>query len=73
MAFSTTDAEYIVATEAIKGLWLKEIINKLGINQKAVVIHCDSQSALYLMKNHVYHKRTKHIGVRMHFVRDIIA
>ena len=32
----------------------------------------DSQSAIYLVKNQVYHARTKHIDVRYHFVREII-
>ena len=32
----------------------------------------DSQSAIHLAKNQVYHARTKHIDVRYHFVREII-
>ena len=64
MALSTTKVEYIIATEGMKeGLWLKGIINELGIDQKVVVIYCDSQNALHLMKNHVYHERTKHISM----------
>ena len=34
---------------------------------------CDSQSAIHLSKNTVYHERTKHIDVRLHFIRDIVA
>ena len=33
----------------------------------------DSQSALYLCKDPMYHERTKHIDVRMHFIRDVVA
>ena len=33
---------------------------------------CDSQSAIHLAKNQVYHARTKHIDVRYHFVWEII-
>ena len=33
---------------------------------------CDSQSAIHLAKNQVYHARTKHIDVRYHFLREII-
>ena len=32
----------------------------------------DSQSAIHLAKNQVYHARTKHIDVRYYFVREII-
>ena len=35
-------------------------------------MHCDSQSAIYLEKNQVYHARTKHINVRFHKFRKLI-
>ncbi len=34
---------------------------------------CDSQSAIHLTKNQMYHERTKHIDVRYHFIRDIVS
>ena len=74
VVLSTTEVEYIVASKTMKeGLWIKGMIDELRIDQKARVIHCDSQSALHLMKNHVHHERTKHIDVRMHFIQDILA
>ena len=36
-------------------------------------ILCDSQSAIALAKNPVFHARTKHIDVRHHFVRECLA
>ncbi|CAA0841325.1 Unknown protein [Striga hermonthica] len=35
-------------------------------------IHCDSQSALDLSKNAMYHSRTKHIDVRYHWLRQAV-
>jgi len=35
-------------------------------------IYCDRISAIYLVKNQVYHTQTKHIVVRFHFVRGIL-
>ena len=35
-------------------------------------IDCDSQSAIFLAKNPVYHSRTKHIDVQYHFFRDMV-
>lgn len=73
VALSTTEAEYMAMTEAIKeSIWLRGIIKEFGIKQKSVTVHCDSQSALHLIKHQVYHERSKHIDVKYHFVRDII-
>ena len=35
-------------------------------------LHCDSQSAIMLAKNPVFHAKTKHIAVRYHFIRDVV-
>ncbi|GJX32598.1 hypothetical protein Tco_0242453 [Tanacetum coccineum] len=33
-------------------------------------IHVDNESAICVVKNHVYHSKTKHIEIRHHFIRD---
>ena len=38
-----------------------------------VEVHCDSQSAIHLSKNQTFHERTKHIDVRLHFIRDVLS
>ena len=38
-----------------------------------MVVYSDSQSSIHLSKNHVYHERTKHVDVRFHYIRDLIA
>ena len=61
-------------TEAIKEvLWLHGISKELGLRDCVPKVFCDSQSAIHLSKNSVFHERTKHIDVRLHFVRDVIA
>ena len=60
-------------TEAEKeAIWLQGLLRELGIGQEEITIFCDSQSAIQLAKNQVYHARTKHIDVRYHFIREII-
>ena len=74
VALSTTEAEYIAATKPAKeALWMKGLVTKLGLELDAAVVFCDSQSAIQLSKNQVFHKRTEHIDVRLHFLGDEIA
>jgi hypothetical protein len=36
-------------------------------------VFCDNQSAIFLAKDQMFHERTKHIDVRYHFIREVIA
>ena len=40
--------------------------------QKAVRVHCDSQSALLLAQNSIFHVRIKHIDIRYHRIRELM-
>ena len=74
VALSTTEAEYIAATEAAKEmLWMKRFVQELGLMQDEYVVFCDIQSAMDLSKNTSYHSRTKQIDVRYHWLRDVIG
>ena len=74
VALSTTESEYMAVAEAAKEvMWLTGLVKELGIQQGGVLLHCDSQSAIYLAKNQVYHTRTKHIDVRFHRIRELIS
>ena len=74
VALSTTEAEYIAATEEAKEmLWMKRFVQELGLMQDEYVVFCDSQSAMDMSKNTSYHSRTKHIDVRYHWLRDVIG
>lgn len=71
-ALSTTEAEYIAATEACKeAIWLGRLVSDLGIDA-VPTLHSDSMSAIQLAKNPVFHAKTKHIEVRYHFIRGVV-
>jgi len=66
-----TEPEYMAAVKASKkALWLRGLIETFSIIQDSVRVHCDSQSEFHLAKDHIYHKRTKHIDVRYHKIRQ---
>ena len=74
IALFTTEAEYMAAAEAVKeAIWLRGLVGSLGLKQEIIVVYCDSQSAIYLTRNQMYHERMKHIDIRYHFIREIIS
>ena len=40
--------------------------------EKITTIYCDNSSAIALSKNYVFHKRTKHIDAKFHFIRELV-
>lgn len=53
---TTTELEYIAAIDGGKEvLWMKNILQELGMMQKKYVMFCDSQSGIHLDKNSSYH------------------
>ena len=74
VALSSTEAEYVAATEAAKeALWLKGLLCELCVLQQDVIIYSDSQSVIHLSKNPFFHERSKHIQVKYHFIREMVA
>ncbi|MCO5583423.1 hypothetical protein L7F22_037334 [Adiantum nelumboides] len=70
---STTEAEYVAASEACKeAIWLGRLVIDLGIKEEKPMLHCDSQSAIQLAHNPVYHSKTKHVDVKYHFIREMV-
>jgi hypothetical protein len=71
VALSTTEAEYIALAAATKeALWLHSLLQELDFHHEAIQVHVDNQSAIKISQNPELHKRTKHIDVRFHFVRE---
>ncbi|WVZ70821.1 hypothetical protein U9M48_019457 [Paspalum notatum var. saurae] len=64
---SSAEAEYRAIANA-------NLLGELKINlPKATVAFCDNVSAVYMSHNPVHHRRTKHIELDIHFVREKVA
>ena len=71
---STTETEYMAIAEACKeSVWLKGLFAELCGVDSCINLFCDSQSAICLTKDQIFHERTKDIDVKYHYVRDVIS
>ena len=76
VADSTTEAEYIAASDAAKeAVWIKKFITELGVVPSIadpVDLYCDNNGAIAQAKEPRSHQRSKHILKRFHLIREII-
>ncbi|KAK8578797.1 hypothetical protein V6N12_069141 [Hibiscus sabdariffa] len=76
VADSTTEAEYIAASEAAKeAVWIKKFMTELGVIPSisdAVDLYCDNNGAIAQAKEPRSHQRSKHILRCFHLIREII-
>lgn len=72
VAMSTTEVEYIAASDATKEvIWLRHLLESVGaVSNDPTMMKVDNQGAIKLIKNPEFHKRTKHIDIRFHFIRE---
>ena len=74
VALSTAEAEYVAATAAAcQVVWMRRMLRSLCQEQATTtIIFCDNSLAIALSKNSVFHKRTKHIDTKFHYIRELV-
>nr|GEZ36164.1 hypothetical protein [Tanacetum cinerariifolium] len=71
VATSTTEAEYVAAASCCgQILWIQNQMLDYGFNFMNTKIYIDNESTICIVKNPVFHSKTKHIEIRHHFIRD---
>ncbi|GJT27410.1 putative ribonuclease H-like domain-containing protein [Tanacetum coccineum] len=71
VANSTTEAEYVTASSCCgQVLWIQNQMLDYGYNFMNTKIFIDNKSTICIVKNLVFHSKTKHIEIRHHFIRD---
>ncbi|GKC61989.1 putative ribonuclease H-like domain-containing protein, partial [Tanacetum coccineum] len=71
VANSTTEVEYVAAASCCgQVLWIQNQMLDYGYNFMNTKIFIDNESTICIVKNLVFHSKTKHIEIRHHFIRD---
>ncbi|GKB43245.1 putative ribonuclease H-like domain-containing protein [Tanacetum coccineum] len=71
VANSTTEAEYVAASSCCgQVLWIQNQLLDYGYNFMHTKIYIDNESTICIVKNPVFHSKTKHIEIRHHFIKD---
>jgi hypothetical protein len=72
VATSTTEAELIAVFEVVKEMkWMSMLLTEMGYRvRKPMTVWCDNRSTVYITNNDSDHNRTKHIEVKVYWVRD---
>jgi len=55
-----------------QAVWIKQMFEELGYNLKPIPICGDNKGSLFIAENPVTEKRSKHILIKYHFVRDAV-
>jgi len=76
VAYSTTEAKYIAASEAAKeAIWMKKFIFELGMVpsiKELVPLLCNNNEVIAQAKEPRSHQKSKHILRSYHLIREII-
>ena len=76
VANSTTEAEYIAASEAAKeGVWIRKFLIELGVFPNAsspLDLYCNNSGSIAQSKEPRNHQKSKHVMRRFHLIREFI-
>jgi hypothetical protein len=69
------EMKYMTLFEAAKeAIWIRQFLHELKFrnDDQFVLIFADNKNAIDIIINSLYHKRTKHIEMRWHWIREMM-
>jgi hypothetical protein len=58
-----------IAESCKESVWLKKLYAEICGDDSCITLICDSQNAIYLIKDQMFHERKNHIDVKYHFAQ----
>lgn len=53
-------------------MWIKRFINEMALQTTGLILNGDNKASISLTKNLESQKRTKHIDVQHHYIRELV-
>jgi hypothetical protein len=73
IALSSTEAEYMALSDCSRQVvWIRTLLWELGYRLKPIPICGDNQGSIFIASNPVTEKRSKHIDIRFHYIREVV-
>lgn len=75
VAHSSCESEYIALDDAAREIvYIIQLAKELRLEVKLPVpLYCDSKGARHWATNRMVNQRSKHIAIRYHYIRELIA
>lgn len=74
VALSSMEAEYVALCQGAKEvIFTRSLLREMGFAEyvrEPTSIYCDNQGANFMVRNPAVHKRSKHIDIKYHYIRD---
>ena len=72
-AQSITEAEYIACSETAKDIrWMHQFLEEVSVLTSIPMLYTDNEAAIKMTKTQTFHRRTRHIEHRHHFIRELV-
>jgi hypothetical protein len=77
LASSSMEAEYMASYDVVTEVaWSVRVCKEMGVDllrNGPINVFMDNKSAIALANNPVFHKRSKHIAIKYHWIRQMVG
>lgn len=73
VALSTAEAEYVAAALTVSEMiYIRGVLQDLNCDNEMCYLYIDNQSTIKMIESYENSKRSKHIDIKVHFIKDVV-